>query len=381
VADQPLTIFHVDGERGFRGGERQLLYLAAALRARGHTNVICGRPNGDLDLEARRLGFEALPLPFHFEFDPVSARQLARAAGGRVRPIVHAHTGHAAGIALVSRWFGGPPTVAHRRVVFPLRTFSRLKYQRMDRLVAVSAAIAAVLERGGLAPARISVIPDAIPTSPEEWRWVGVETPTIAPVDPTRRQRAREVLAASFGLDLTRQWIGTLAALSPDKDHQTLISAVPIVHRRHPGALFLIAGRGAEEGNLRRLIEHLGVRDSVVLLGHREDPGQLLAALDLFVLSSRGEGLGSVLLEAAACAIPVVATTAGGIPEIVRHRQSGLLAPPEDPPALAECLSELLDDPALARRFATAAFAILPGFGLAGVGDRFDRLYRALLSS
>ena len=378
MADRTLTIFHVDGEPGFRGGERQLLYLAAALRARGHANIVCCRPDGDLHRGARRQGFETLALPFRFEFDPVSARGLARAARGHAHPVVHAHTAHAAGIALLARWLGGPRTVAHRRVDFPLRMFSRLKYGRMDRLVAVSNAIARQLERDGLPADRISVIHDTLPASPEEWRWVGVETPTIAPVDAERRQRARQALAESFGLDPTRPWIGNLAALTPHKDHHTLISAVPILRRNHPEALCLIAGRGPEEGRLRDLIDRLGVRGQVMLLGHHGDPGQLLAALDLFVLSSWGEGMGSVLLEAAACGVPVVATAAGGIPEVVQDRQTGLLAPPRDPPALARCLTELLDDPALARRLSTAAFEALPRFGLARAAERFEQLYHAL---
>lgn len=377
MADRPFTIFHVDGERGFRGGERQLLYLAATLRARGHSNVICGRHRGELDREARRQGFETLTLPFRCEFDPVSAWRLARAAAGRARPILHAHTAHAAGIALMARWFGGPPTVAHRRVDFPLRAGSRFKYGRMGRLVAVSNAIASVLEQDGIPAARISVIHDTLPASPEEWRWAGVEEPAIAPVDAGRRQRARQALAQAFGLDLAAPWIGNLAALVPHKDHRTLISAVPIVHRRHPGAVFLIAGRGPEEPSLRALIGHLGVRDRVMLLGH-QDPGRLLAALDLFVLSSWGEGMGSVLLEAAACGVPVVATAAGGIPDVVQDRLTGLLAPPQDPPALARCLTELLDDPGLARRLSTAAFEALPRFGLARAAERLERLYQAL---
>src|SRR2546427_3512563 len=145
-AGDALTIFHVDGERGFRGGERQLLYLAAALRAKGHANIVGCRPGQELEREARRQGFETLALPFHFEFDLISAWKLGRAARGRSRAIVHAHTAHAAGIALVCRWLGGPPAVAHRRVDFPLSPSSRFKYERMARLVVVSEAIARVLE-------------------------------------------------------------------------------------------------------------------------------------------------------------------------------------------------------------------------------------------
>ena len=376
MTDDRLTIFHVNGERGFRGGERQLIYLAAALRARGHLNVVCCRAGGELERESRRQGLETLSLPFFFEFDPVSAWVLARAAARRRPAVVHAHTGHASGIALLCRWFGGPGTVAHRRVVFPLRTFSALKYARMDRLVAVSNAIAEALTRDGLPTERISVIHDAIPTSTQEWEWLGVSTPTLAPVDDTRRHAARRALAESDRLDQSKRWIGNLAALGPDKDHETLISAAAIVLEQRPNVLFLIAGRGPEEPRLRSIIVQLGLLDGVVLLGHREEPGAVLAALDLFVLSSRDEGLGSVLLEAAACGVATVATAVGGVPEVVHHGETGLLVPPGDAAALARSIITLLDDIGLTRRLAAAAFEALPRFGLTRAAERFEGLYR-----
>lgn len=375
----PITIFHVNGERGLRGGERQLLYLAAALRVRGHGNVICCRAGGALEQEARRQGFETLALPFLLEFDPLSGAALAKAARSRPRSIIHAHTGHAAGIALLARWFGGPPTVAHRRVSLPLRAMSRFKYIRMDRLVAVSQAIARVLEDHNLPREQIGVIYDAIPISSDEWRWVGIEDPALVPASPERRRQARLDLAHRFGITEEGPWIGNLAALTRDKDHRTLLAAAEIVARTHPNARFLIAGEGPEETSLRALIAASGLEGRVILIGHHDQPGQFLAALDLFVLSSQAEGLGSVLLEASACAVPVVATTAGGIPEVVQNRVTGLLAPPADPAALAGCLTTLLDDPRQARALARAAQSELSKYGLNRLADQTLDLYRTIL--
>src|SRR5207253_1204349 len=98
--------------------------------------------------------------------------------------------------------------------------------------------------------------------------------------------------------------------------------------------LFLIAGSGPLEERLRRAVAGRRLQGKVVLLGHQQDPAEVLAALDLFVLSSCGEGMGSVLLEAAACGVPAVATSAGGIAEVIEHRRSGLLARVRDPTEL-----------------------------------------------
>ena len=118
--DKSWDIFHLDGERGLRGGQRQLLYLAAALRARGHRNTVVCRRASPLESEARRHGFQTVSLPYLWEWDPFSAWKLARLARRARRPVLHAHTAHAAALAGLAGGLGGLPWVVHRRVDFEL---------------------------------------------------------------------------------------------------------------------------------------------------------------------------------------------------------------------------------------------------------------------
>jgi glycosyltransferase involved in cell wall biosynthesis len=141
----------------------------------------------------------------------------------------------------------------------------------------------------------------------------------------------------------------------------------------------LIAGSGPEESHLRGLISRGGLDGKVFLLGQREDAAAVFQALDIFVLSSWGEGMGSVLLEAGACAVPVAATGAGGIPEIVEDGVSGLLAPPRNPEALAANIVRLLDDRALAARLAQNARKRLPLFGLAHMVETLEPIYESVI--
>lgn len=371
------TVFHVDGERGLRGGERQLLYAAAALRARGHENIVVCRRRSELEAQARKQGFEVLTLPFFFEFDPISAWRLARGCARRSRAVLHAHTAHAAGIVALAGKLAKLRPVVHRRVDFPLRgAWSRkVKYESAGRVVAVSRAIAEVLEKDGLPAGRVVVVPDALPSDDEERRWAAQTDGRFSPVETNRRRAARQELADELGLDEKTRWVGNLAALVPHKDHQTLVAAAVIVLLKRPQTRFLIAGRGPEEKNLFESIKRMGLLGKVLLVGHRGDPARFLAALDVFVLSSWGEGMGSVLLEAAACGIPIAATTAGGIPEIVEHDKSGLLAPPRDPEALADRIIRLVDDPALGRRLAAEALERLPRFGLKRLARSLEEVY------
>lgn len=368
-------VIHIDGERGLRGGERQLLYLAAALARGGREGVIACRRNSPLAKEARRQGLETLPLPFLFEWDPLSALSLRREAKRR-GALIHAHTAHAAALASLT----GLPFVAHRRVDFHLSggLSRRLKYERAAKVVAVSEAIARILQEDGLAKERIAVVPDSIPSTPEEARWAGLPTNWFEPPAPEERQRIRRELSAELNIPSDAHYIGNIAALVPHKDHDTLLAAALLVLMKRRNAYFLIAGQGPEEGRLWAQVKNLGLAGRVLLLGQREDPARLLKAFDLFALSSWGEGMGSVLLEAAACGVPVAATTAGGIPEVVEDGATGLLCPPRSAEALAGNLERLLDDAALGRRLAEEARRRLPRFGLEAQAARMGEVYDSL---
>ena len=371
------TLFHIDGERGYRGGERQLLYLAAALRARGRRNVVYCRAGGELEAEARRQGFETRSLPFLNEWDPVSAWRLASDAR-RENAVIHAHTGHAAGIAALAA-LRGSSFVAHRRVDFGVGTAARaLKYGRAGKTIAVSEAIAKILRAAGLPEAKIAVVPDGLPATAEENAWVQGGSDRFKPPLPVEKTENRRLLAMELGIDPAMTWVGNLAALVPHKDHDTLLAAAVIVLLKRPRTRFLIAGSGPEKERLIESVNRMGLFGKVLFLGHRKDPLVLLKALDVYVQSSWGEGMGSVLIEAAACGLPIAATKAGGIPEVVEDGGTGLLAPARSPEALADAILKLCDDRPLARRLADEGLRRLPRFGLARMAADMEKIYDSL---
>ncbi len=375
-----FTVFHVDGERGFRGGERQLSYLACALRERGHRNIVVCRAGSPLAEFAAARRLEVRTLPFIGEWDPYTAFMLSRWAKQAKTPILHAHTGHAAGLVSLAGFFGKVPKVMHRRVDFNLtgQSSANLKYGRADKVVAVSEAIRRIMISDGVAAAKIAVVHDGLPVDEQESGWAGASASEFAPPSWEARQSAREKIAAEFGIDPKAPWVGNLAALVPHKDHDTLIAAALIATMKRPDLVFLIAGEGPEEERLLSQIKKMGLLGRVLLLGQRDDPLALLKCLDVFVLSSWGEGMGSVLLEAAACGVPVAATTAGGIPEIVTDRETGLLCPPRDAESLARSIETLIADQRLARRMALEALKKLPRFGLARMAAEMETIYEAV---
>ena len=152
--------------------------------------------------------------------------------------------------------------------------------------------------------------------------------------------------------------IGNVAALVPHKGQKHLIEAAALVERHEPDARFVIAGEGELRASLEHQIKHLGLEKHVLLAGFRPDVLSLHKAFDVFVMSSVSEGLGTSILDAMASGRPVVATTAGGIPEVVQDGKTGILVPPRDHEAMADAIVRLLRDPPLRKRMGDAGLSL-----------------------
>ncbi len=337
-----MNILHIDEQRGWRGGEQQVSYLIQGLVAQGHRCYIAARPD---TLIVERMsaiqGLQIVPLPLRGEFDLRSARKLAKLIRDEDIDIVHGHTGHAHSIACLARSLAGTgKVVASRRVDFIPKNhfFNRLKYAMPDHYITVSHAIKTILLQFGIPEEKVTAVHSCI--------------------DPKRFQ-VPPVSREDLGVPKDALLIGNVAALVGHKDHQTLLDAMPEVLREIPNAYLAIAGEGDLRPDIEMQIERLNLSKHVSLLGYRNDIPGLLASLDLFVLSSKEEGLGTSVLDAMISRVPVVATCAGGIPEMVSHEDTGLLSPVQDPHRLAQALIRLSKDTKLAKELAENAHALV----------------------
>jgi glycosyltransferase involved in cell wall biosynthesis len=320
-------VLHVDTERGWRGGERQTLWLARELARRGHGSVVAarhGEPLSERAAEARLVVIDCSPFS---EIDPRAAWLLRRALREHRIDVVHAHTAHAVAVAGLATWGTKIPLVVSRRVDFPLRTNAgtRWKYGRASAIVAISGAVARVLAASGIAADRIVVVPDGVDV-----------TRVVAPA-------TRETLA-SLGVSGNGPLIVQVAQLVGHKDPLNFVRAMARVCAVVPTAHGLLVGDGPLRADVEGEISRLGLERSVHLAGYRTDADALLAAADVACLSSREEGMGSVLLDALAFGLPVAATQAGGIPEVIVDGECGLLAQAENPVALGDAIVRLIRD-------------------------------------
>ena len=174
--------------------------------------------------------------------------------------------------------------------------------------------------------------------------------------------------------------IGMVANLRPVKDPATFVRAAQRVSQQCPAVTFHMAGQGPMHDELQQLAAQLDLGDRLTLHGHVADTAGFLARTAIVVLCSRSEGLPHALLEAMAAGRAVVATRVGGNAEVIEHGVSGLLVPPQDPPALAEAMLRLLRDPALAIRLGQAARRqVSQRFSLQAMTERFESFYETLL--
>ncbi len=335
---------HVDTARSWRGGQNQVLVTVLGLRAAGHRAMLVAHPDGELRRRAAE-GLEFLPLAPRTEMDLSAAWRLSRAIKGLRPDIVHAHDPHGVAMASLalnmSRQPKRAPLVAARRVDFRLKgnALSRWKYDQVDRFICASGAIRKILLADGLDPSRAVTVHE------------GIDLGRVAAAPPAA---LHEELWLPHGSPI----VGTVAALVPHKGQRHLVEAAALVVREVPDARFVIAGEGELRESLEHQIKSHNLEKHVILAGFRPDVLSLHKAFDIFVMSSVMEGLGTSLLDAMACGKPVVATNAGGMPEVVRDGETGILVPPRDDRALAQAIIRLLKDESLRQRMGAAGLSL-----------------------
>jgi glycosyltransferase involved in cell wall biosynthesis len=194
------------------------------------------------------------------------------------------------------------------------------------------------------------------------------------------RRRSRHAAKVELAAPVQGRLLGAVGRLSPEKGFDLLIRAVARL-RQAGGDLHLwIAGDGPAAESLQRLIDELGCRDCIRLLGHVADPKLLFEAMDAFVLSSTREGLPNVVLEAMAMETPVIATRTAGVPMLVSDGLTGLLVEPGSVDCLTEGIARLCTDELLANRLAQAARSrIEDQFSFARRMEKIVRIYDEVL--
>ena len=363
---RPLTVMYVDLNTQWRGGQRQILWMAEGLRRHGGRPLLALRPHAVLAQRARAAGLEVIPIdPLIAEWGPMTVLRLRRTVAREGVQILHPQCGHSMALSALAALGTDTRVVFARRVTSPLRrgAATRVKYRRADRFIAVCQAAVPALLDAGIERDRVDVV--------------------YSGIDLTRAATpATGATLAALGVP-NGPLVVMVGALTPMKDPLTFVRAVDAARRSVPSLKALLVGDGPLRAPVQALIRELGLGDTLHLAGFRSDADALMCAAQVVVLSSdaSAEGIGGVVLDAISFGRPVAATAAGGVPEVIENERTGLLVPVRDAQALGEAIARLLTDHDLASRLVAAGLARSRDFAIENTVAGTIAVYKKLLET
>lgn len=358
-----LRVLHVDPERGFSGGETQVLALATHLRDAGHEILVAAHPGGPLAARLAERGLATIALECRFGHDPRAGLALRAAATCFRADVVHHHTSRALSLApYVSRTV---VQVVTRRMDYAPRgagPYVRWLYGRMDAVIAISRAARDALAVRGIDAQRVAIVPS------------GVAVEMFRDLD-------RAAARAALGVAPDATVVAIVASLHERKGHAILLDALARLAADGVVPLCLAAGTGPEGDALQDRAQRLGVAARVRWLGQVADVRNVLGAADVVAMPSLAEGLGVAAIEAMAASRPVVASAVGGLPELIDDDLQGLLVPPGDAASLAAALRRVLDDAALRARLGEAGRVRAEAFSTVAMARGTASVYERALAA
>jgi len=370
VLDRIFTILHTEASIGWGGQEIRIFTEMEAMRKRGHSLYLAAPPTSQIFQEADKSGFNPLELNSKRILFPFTILKLACTLRRHKVEVVNPHSSADGWIAGLAGRLARVPLIIrsrHIEVDYPNRRTSRLAYGTLPHhVITTSKRISTgLIERLRLKPDHVQCIPTGIDLEKFD---VG----------------ATGTLHQELGLDSEVPLVGMASVIRSWKGHNHFVEAAKIVTASFPSVHFVVAGGGNERRleAIRSWAMDAGLASRFHLLGHRTDIPNLLASYSVMVLPSTGyEGIPQIILQSHAMACPVVGTSAGGIPEVIKHEESGLLVPPKDSYALAAAINRLLEKAAFRKTMAAQGRAMVEAnHSEEHMCNKLEALYQRYLS-
>ncbi|WP_170226957.1 glycosyltransferase family 4 protein [Luteibaculum oceani] len=361
-----MKILHISTPKTWRGGEQQLAYLIEKSSSNLFHTVLC-----PIDAELGRKGF-AKDVDFEF----FETHGLGKRITSTVKllktnryHLIHTHDSKSHTIALLALIISklDIPLVVSRRVDFPIggNVLSKWKYEhnRISAILCVSETIKKICKAS-------------------LQRNKGKLQTVYSGVDAEKIGTFKGILRRELNIPPQTWLVGCVAALAPHKDHLCLLKAWKEFLNQIPtneNAQLILVGEGGEREHIEHFIKENDLSKTVKLLGYRADVHQIISDFDVFALSSSTEGLGTSIIDAMFAKLPVIATKAGGIPELVQHEKNGLLCPPGDYNQFAKNLLLLYRDSNLAESMGRCGAELAQNFSAKAMAKKTEKIYASLL--
>jgi glycosyltransferase involved in cell wall biosynthesis len=339
-----LNILHLSTAKIWRGAERQIVNLYKGLQPYCDQYIVCPT-NSPLAKYCQRKNITHHTIKMGGAIQPKAAYFLYKFVNSNPIDIIHTHDSHAINLYLIAYYLGIKiPAVASRRVDFEIGKgyFSLWKYNHsgIKKIICVSHAIQNIISSKIKDKQRILTV------------YSGIDIQKI--IDKPVYNLYNE-----FKIPKERKIVGTAAALVPHKDIDTFIDTANLLQKEN--IQFVIFGKGEQELYLKNKVQRLGIKN-ILFAGHREDIIQCIKGLDIFLFTSKMEGLSTTVLDTMACRIPIVGTLAGGAAELLIPNTTALTASIGNAQELAQNIQLLLQDSALRNHITENAFNFVQNF-------------------
>lgn len=361
-----MKILHLSSEATWRGGEQQIAYLIKELQQQGVDNFVACRHDSAFEKYCCEEDIPYRSFTFNGSTDLATALGIRNICREKKIDLAHIHSAKSHGLAVLSHLAGNTtPLILSRRVDFPIRSnvLTRWKYNHpsVKKIICVSEAIEKIVRRNISRPELCTTIHSG--------------------VDTNRFKDSAGLLRTRYQIPESTLLIGNTSALADHKDYFTFIRTAEIFRKHEIPARFFMIGDGPERKKLEDDIQEKDLRNYVIMTGFLPNIDKILPELDIFLMTSEMEGLGTSVLDAFAAKVPVIATHAGGIPEMVIHQKTGLLTEIRDAEQLAAYLKLLVENQAQRSFLVGNAYRhLLTNFTKEKMAERTLNIYQEVLS-
>ena len=316
-----IHVLHVVTALSWRGGEQQAAYLIGELEKENIEQTVLCSSGSEMEKYCQKHSINNVSFPKRSSFSLSFSKALSRLCKKLEIDLCHLHDAHAHTFAIIAASFFGnqTPLILSRRVDFPIRKSwaSNYKYNHpaIKRILCVSEKIKEITSKGIAQKEKLVTVYSGIDLS--KFKKTG---------------KLRDELKLDEGIQL----IGNTSALADHKDYFTFVDVAETVLEQKPNCIFPIFGTGPLEEEIKQYIQQKELDHKILLMGFRSDIPEVLGDLDVFLMTSKTEGLGTSVIDSFAAGVPVVSTNAGGIPELLEDCITGILCEVKD----VNCLSE-----------------------------------------
>ncbi len=363
-----MRILHISTPTSWRGGEQQIAWLMKELRTKNVDQFLFCPTNSVMSNYAKQERFKFFEFSKTFAYSPFTAWRLKNICIKNKIDLIHIHDSRALTVAtLTATLFNHKtPVVISRRVDFPLkeRAFTLWKYNHwaVTKILCVSAKIKEIIAPAIQDKSKLEVVYDGIDLE----RFTSSST---------------GILRKEYGISSNKILVGNVAAIAPHKDYFTFVNTIEILIKKGlPAHFFIIGEDGGERKKIEEFIKEKNLAKHISLTGFRNDIPAILPELDIFLFTSKTEGLGTSVLDALIANVSVVSTNAGGISEYLEHNKNALLAAPEDAEELAKNVLTLSNNPELKTQLSIEGRKTATRFSKKNMADTTHALYNDILS-